>query len=103
MKNIYCFVLKNVYKQSQKYDDGFVPKDNLIGLGCSESLLTHLEFQHYLDYQRKDKKDFYRISYFGINYLHKNKREKANIILTFIAAVTSVIGLITTVISIIKC
>lgn len=98
MKNNIYRVLKKVYDLSAKYDDGFVPKRRLIEKGCPEDLITHLEFQNYLNYLRKDKEDFYCLTLPGIAYLQKCKQDYLNIILSFIAAIASIVSVVISVI-----
>lgn len=87
-------VLKKVYNFSKSQEDGFVRKNDLIQSGCSKNTITCLEFQNLLTYMRRDKEDFYRITHSRVDYLYTHKRENVNMILSFIAAVASIISVV---------
>lgn len=98
MKNQQYIILKKIYKMSRNHDD-FVKEDLLLSLGCSREYLTDLEFDGLLIYKREDKTTYYKLSRKGINQMLKLHKDNWNFILSFIAAISSVIGILLSVLN----
>lgn len=96
MKDSKYYVLKIISENAKKHGSDFISTNILNNYDLSQSFLTHLEFCNYLEYKRENKEDLYKVSPFGMEYLYQHKRENLNLVLSFIAAISSILGIILT-------
>jgi hypothetical protein len=94
MKNQNYYVLKTIYRLTRKNNSDFVPLSSLLSKNCPDSVVTYLEFRHFLNYKRENKTDYYSITQKGIEYLCQYKRDRLNLAASVVAAAVSLIGLL---------